>query len=325
MKLRLESDYLLSKKKQEEINLKRNIRRNAFTISFLLVFVIGFFIAGLYSKKINPNYPWYIEELNIPATWKKTKGENITIAVLDSGLDKELQKNLKSKIVKPYNFILENDNVDDFDGHGTSIISILSYENKGKEFYGISPKSKIMPLVVMNQGGRVEPNHVSEAIVYAVDNGADVINMSFGFKIFHEIIDESIKYAYERGVIMISAVGDNSDNKVLFPASSEKVIAVQAQSKYGGRYVNASWGKQVDIMIPGENINNISLFDDLNVDKSSGSSYSAAIMSGIVALKLSHKKESVELKYLKEKLKINTDKFLDVEKFVKKEGKKWKK
>jgi|GEM_PF-1954018 len=315
MKKKIKKENYDKFKKNE---LKKSIKKNLITTFSLLLFCVIFGFV-LYSNNVKDNikYPWYIEKMKLNNVWKKTKGDGVVIAILDSGINKNLEKRVEKQIVSPYNFLEKNTNINDKNGHGTALASILLHNDKETNFFAISPNIKIMPLVVIDESGRIDAKNVSDAIIYAVDHDAQIINMSFGFKITSELIKNAINYAYEKNVFLIAAVGDYEEEKVLFPASNDKVIGVQAQSIYGTRYKKASWGNELNIKIPGENI--LCLNGDDLIEKNSGSSYSTIIFSGILALKLSYDDNfSVdEIISIISFYNINDRNFFDSYKFIK--------
>ncbi len=214
------------------------------SLIFLIPIIIFLFIIIIKDKINSHRYPWHIYETNIYKVWNEgIYGLNVTVAFVDTGLNKQLQDSFGDRIINPYNEINQTTNVEDKNGHGTEITCIVacSYEKNG--IYGIAPDVKIMPIVVMDQYGRTSANYLAQGILYAVDNGADIINISLGSEIKNDLVTDAIKYAFEKGVILVAAAGDYEEEHLLFPASDERVIGIEAQSKLGGRYLYSNYSK----------------------------------------------------------------------------------
>lgn len=262
-------------------------------VSSLILMTLIITSIVIFTTPNEPKYQWYTNEMRLHTIWGRLTGEGITIAFLDSGLSSEYKNSFEDRIVNPYNFVLDNHNWYDSLGHGTSMIVVASGNYNDIGIWGVAPKSKIMPVIVTDDIGRTDGNILARGIVYAVENGANIINISLGSQLSHSLVEDAINYALDNGVFVVASVGDYSMNKVLYPAKYDGVIAVQAQSKLGGKYVSASWGNEVDFSIPGEQIMSYSL-EFRKKQISNGSSISTSIMSGIIALLL-EKKDDYEL------------------------------
>lgn len=298
----------------------KSIKLNIF-YTLMLLFIVFLIFLFVKSNYIRNKYDWHIYETGVYKVWDDYTGEDVVIAFLDTGMSVELQEMYDGRIVNPYNVIKDNNNIDDVSGHGTSMICVATCDYNISGIYGIAPSALVMPVIVIDEDGRISGENLSLGIIYAVDNNADIINLSSGSRIENDLVKAAIEYAEIHGVIVISAVGDYQEEKVLFPAKYDSVIAVQAQSKLGIKYLEASWGDDVDILIPGEFIRTlgINLETGKLVEKyESGSSISTAIMSGIIALMIDRDK-SLELidviSYVRNY--ENKNKFVDITKFIK--------
>lgn len=275
--------------KVQKVKIKSNLFYTILTT--VIVIVLGILIFSQNDTK--EDYPWYIYETNTYELFDEYKGEGIVIAFLDSGMDIRLQEIYGDRVIKPYNFVDDNSNVDDVGNHGTSIICIATCDYDLTGIYGIAPKAKVMPITVMDEDGLAEGDLVSKGIYYAVDHGANIINLSFGSRIDNDVVNSAIEYALFNNVVVVAAVGDFGDDNVLSPANYENTIAIQAQSKLGVKYLWASTGPEVDYMVPGELIETIQFTSgsEFQVVTVNGSSAATAIFSGILALKLQYNNE----------------------------------
>lgn len=228
-----------------------------------------------------PNDPyysqqWYLSRIKAQDAWNITRGTNMVIAVIDTGLDmqhpdfggklwvnsQEIPNNEidddNNGYVDDYygwNFYNGNNNIDDYHGHGTGIASIIAANtNNRKGTAGINWNARIMVLKALNEAGGGDFNDVAEAIRYAVDNGASIINMSFGSEINTSILSNAVDYAINRGVPMVAAVGNKGNNRIFYPAAYPQVIAVTAVDKSDQHPDFANTGVNIDLAAPGTEI-----------------------------------------------------------------------
>ena len=214
----------------------------------------GFPNDPLYSKQ------WHMKQINMPAAWKLADGEGVIVAVLDTGVAYENFKKFHIvpdlvgvEFVKPYNFVRNNKHANDDHGHGTHVTgTIAQATHNGIGVTGVARKVKIMPLKVLSGSGSGSVGGIADAIRYAADNGAKVINMSLGGPFPSRVMKKAVKYAYSKGVIVVCAAG-NESGKVGYPAAYPGAFAVAATQPDEGTAFYSNYGKQVDIAAPGGN------------------------------------------------------------------------
>lgn len=277
----------------------KRLKFQLFYTGVVLVIVI---LLGLlsYSNYIENKYPWHHYETHSYKLLNNLSGEGITIAFLDSGLHKDLVEQFGSRIVSPFNVIEQNSNINDLSGHGTKMICVSACSYDQQRIYGLAYKANIMPVVVVDASGRTSGEYLSQGIIYAFDHGADIINISLGSRLENTLVKEAIAYAYENNVIVVAAGGDYQEDRVLFPARYETVIAVQAQSKLGVRYKHASWGDSIDLLVPGEFIETLGINHEtlsLEIVYESGSSISTAFITSVVALMIQQQENIKSMNY----------------------------
>lgn len=256
-----------------------------YTVLVLLILLV--LVMVTYSKYLENKYPWHIYQNNSYQLLDDYSGEGVTIAFLDTGLHYDLIESFGDRIVNPYNVIEDNSNIIDTNGHGTEMMCVSSCKYEKNGIYGLAYNANIMPVVVMDDTGRTSGEYINKGIVYAVDNGADIINLSLGSRLENDLVKEAIEYAYENNVIVVSSVGDYQEEKVLYPAKYDSVVAVQSQSKLGVKYKDSSWGEEVDLLIPGEFIETLGINienNNLETKYESGSSISTAYLTSVLAL-----------------------------------------
>jgi serine protease len=209
-----------------------------------------------YYKLEAPNDPeyskqWNFRNINVEAAWNETKGAGITVAVIDTGVTQVPDLTL-TKFVKGYDFV--NDRVEALDdnGHGTHVAGTIAQStNNGYGVAGIAYESQIMPLKVLSGSGGGTVADIAEAIKFAADNGADVINMSLGGGGASKLMEEAINYAYNKKVVIIAAAGNENSNASAYPARYPHVISVSATDSVGVKAPYSNYGAGVDISAPG--------------------------------------------------------------------------
>lgn len=165
--------------------------------------------------------------------------------------------------VNGFDFVNDDGYPHDDNGHGTLMANLIAYDN-GVDKTGLAAGCSLMILKVLDHEGKGFAANVAEAIYYAADQGARVINLSLGWPPGLDpgpIVSEAVAYAAEKGVIMVAGTGNNSRNKLIYPAAYNEVIAVGATQLDDARAFYSNYGPQLEIMAPGGN-NQM----DLNLD-----------------------------------------------------------
>jgi subtilisin family serine protease len=245
---------------------------------------------------------WHLPAISAPAAWDTTKGaKHIIIAVVDSGVDythPDLAPNIWTNVDEVPGDGVDNDNngfVDDVRGwdfeagdadpqdelgHGTHVSGIAAARgNDGFGVAGVAWNARIMPVRAGNLG--LADSNIVAAIHYAVDNGADVINMSFGGYGTSSAIQEAIRYAADRDVVLVAAAGNESGAHIPLPAGYPEVISVAALDESGVVAGYSNFGSFVDVAAPGSNI--LSTLSG-GWGFASGTSMATPVVAGLAAL-----------------------------------------
>jgi len=210
----------------------------------------------IYSQSEVPNDPdysqqWNLRSINVESAWDDTKGSGVTVAVIDTGISPV--PDLKdTKFVKGYDFV--NNQVEAYDdaGHGTHVAGTIAQStNNGYGVAGIAYEATLMPLKVLGASGGGTVADIAEAIRFAADNGADVINMSLGGSGESKLMEEAINYAHQKGVFLVAAAGNSNQNSASYPARYPHVVGVAALDSVGVKAPYSNFGAGVDISAPG--------------------------------------------------------------------------
>ncbi|MDP1676435.1 MAG: S8 family serine peptidase [Bacteroidota bacterium] len=183
----------------------------------------------------------------------------------------------------------DNDPADE-NGHGTAVSGIIGAQtNNGIGLAGIFPV-KILPLRAFGKNGNGNDIDIASAIVYAVDNGADVINLSFGDVTRSLILHDAIRYAYSKNVVLVASSGNDGTNYPHYPSDFSEVISTGSVSQFDSRSFFSSYSSSLDIMAPGEQIVTTTIGGGY-IDQFAGTSAAAPHVSGVAAFLKSLEKQ----------------------------------
>lgn len=234
----------------------------------------------LYSKQ------WWLESVNAPLVWQKINNiKPVVVAVIDSGIDLS-HEDLRSKVAPGgYNFIFDNYDVYDINGHGTAVSGVIAAEaNNHKGITGVAGPLdvKVLPLQAGFYDGTLYTSDVIRAIRYAIDQEVDVINLSFGSNHYFSIENAAVQEAINRGVVVVAAAGNDGDGLYCYPASLENVISVGAISPRGEISSFSNHNDKIDFVAPGEYVFTTQIYN--SYDYNAGTSLSTPIVSGVASL-----------------------------------------
>ncbi len=270
----------------------------------------------------DPGYreQWNLRLINMPAAWRIEQGDpQVTVAVVDSGIATR-HPEFRSQLWQNSGEIPENgvdddrngyiDDINGWDfsdaptlpgggdsrvrdndpedetGHGTHVSGIIAAKvNNGLGIAGIAPECRLMPLRAgfkFGGGEYLQNDDLAAAIVYAADNGAHVINMSWGDTVNAFTIEASLAYAYARGCVLVGAAGNSGSLGSYYPAGLKTVISVAGLGQQKQLYSDSNFGATIDIAAPGEEIPSTAI--NGGYQNRSGTSMAAAHVSGVAGL-----------------------------------------
>ena len=222
---------------------------------------------------------WGLTKIDTPQAWQITRGDqSIIVAVLDTGIDKDNQ-DLAERVVADVNFT-NSPTCDDLYGHGTHMAGTIA---------AIAPKCQLMNVKVADDTGRCKPSVVAKGIIWAVDHGAKIINISLAMTSSPDLV-EAVNYAWSQGAILIAAAGNKGGSEPSYPAYYVNCLAVAGTNKNNALALLSSYGDWVDVAAPGFNI-----YSDLPQNQygyKTGTSAAGAHVSGVAALVFSVAEDS---------------------------------
>lgn len=207
-------------------------------------------------------------------------GTRINVGVLDTGLD-PANTDLNGAYSDFADPVTGEANPLDTSGHGTEIASIIAARINNFGIAGINPNANIIPVKVLTGPGTGDYVTLSQGIMYAAAKGAKIINLSLGGYVDNPILAQTISLLNGQGIIFVASAGNDATDIPVYPASYSQVISVASVNANNGLSSFSNFGETVDVAAPGEDIVSTSLGGALV--KRSGTSYSAAIVSGLIA------------------------------------------
>ncbi len=257
---------------------------------------------------------WGLSAIHAQQAWGQTMGDGVIVAVIDTGVDlshPDLAGNLVSGIsfvnsVQGASGSSDGDQVVPFhnvgpvddNGHGTHVSGIIAAEaDNGIGGAGVAPHCKIMPVKVLAYNTKGLEGDVASGIVWAVDHGARILNLSLGGEGGSQTLARAVAYAEAHGALVVAAMGNDGQNPTLhdgadaeFPASLPGVVAVGAKTADGQVAAYSDHGSWISVAAPGSGILSTTptypVFEDLQpgYDILSGTSMATPFVSGTAAL-----------------------------------------
>lgn len=254
----------------------------------------------LFQASAAPNDPYFSlyqygpQRISAPAAWDVTQGNPaVKIAVVDTGVQLD-HPELQPKLVPGYDFVNNSPQPMDGNGHGTHVAGIAAAAtNNGFGIAGVCPLASIMPIRSLDDTGSGELMNVVRGIVYAAQQGAQVINLSLGSPAASSSLQSAIQYAWDRGAVIVAAAGNAGSSLPSYPANYPNVIAVGSTNEREEKSAFSNYGRWVDVAAPGENI--LSTYPGSYYAYLSGTSMAAPHVAGIAALLASQGKTNVQI------------------------------
>jgi serine protease len=205
-------------------------------------------------------YQWNFKELNMEKAWDKANGSSVTVAIIDTGVAYENYGSYaqapdlaETKFVDGYDFVNSDSQPNDDNGHGTHLAGIIAQStNNNLGTAGIAYSVSIMPVKVLDNRGNGNYYDVAKGVIWAVDHGAQIINLSVGGTSPAQYLEDALVYAHDRGVLVVSASGNGGKESLFYPAAYNKyVLSVGAVRFDGARPAYSNYGDNLDLAAPG--------------------------------------------------------------------------
>ncbi len=241
-----------------------------------------------YSVASSSHGQWSLPRIGMPEAWDmETGSSDVVVAILDTGIDKDLP-DFAGRIVSPYSALDQSTDWpswQDNTGHGTAVAGVaVAQGNDAQGMAGVAWNVKIMPVKIAGYGDTYDYT-LADGIYWAVDHGADVINISFAGDVVTEVEEAAVNYALAHDVIVVAAAGNKAWKGIYFPAALPGVIAVGAteESPTNSRASFSATGAELDLVAPGTDIWSHSVGAGAWAWWS-GTSFSTPMVSGVCAL-----------------------------------------
>ncbi|EKX65773.1 peptidase families S8 and S53 [Streptomyces ipomoeae 91-03] len=263
--------------------------------------ILGLLLVGAggtpaYAESVR-DQQWYLDAMKAEQMWQTSTGKGITVAVIDTGVEPTVP-DLKGQVLsgKDYADGEPGDEHTDYEGHGTGMAALIAGTGAysgGQGSMGLAPGANILPIRMPRAEAAANGADASrrfneaapKAIRYAVDEGAQVVNISMGHTSGSPQLTEAVKYAVGKGVLIFAAVGNSGDesNRPEYPAATPGVVGVGAVGKDLRKTAESQHGPQVDMAAPGEDMV-AACMGGTGFCKSHGTSDATAIASASAAL-----------------------------------------
>lgn len=242
----------------------------------------------IYETTFTPNDPGYAQQwawskIQAPQAWDVTQGSSsAVIAIVDTGVQRN-HPDLDAKIVAGYDYVDNDAAPDDGNGHGTHVAGTSAAEtNNSTGGAGTCPLCKVMPVRVLDNNGSGTLANVANGITWAADNGAKVINMSLGGSGGSTTLENAVNYAWNKGVFLACAAGNENTSSPSYPAYYSNCFAVASTNSSDARSSFSNYGSWVEVAAPGEQIYSTWLNSGYNTI--SGTSMATPHVAGLAGL-----------------------------------------
>ncbi len=281
--LRLADTFVVRVPKDKVEELTGRLQKN-----LLIEYAEQDYLADIFEIPNDPEFQnqWGLSKIEVSGAWDVTHGaSDVDIAIVDTGINAD-HPDLASKVTSSVNCTIASScpsvAVVDPNGHGTHVSGIASaVTNNSLGVAGASWEGRLMSVKVLNDNGSGYYSWVANGIVWAVDNGAEVINLSLGGSYPSSTLKNAINYAWNNGTVVVVAAGNQGRSFPRYPAYYSNSIAVAATDENDQRASFSNYGTWVDVAAPGISI--LSTYRGA-YEYFSGTSMSTPFVSGLAAL-----------------------------------------
>ena len=212
------------------------------------------------------SYQWHMTIIDMENAWDVSTGAGTIVAVVDTGVKQSLEDLAGTNFMAGWDFVNNDADPTDDEGHGSHVTgTIAQTTNNNLGVTGIAYNTTIMPVKVLDKRGSGSFDDIADGIIYAADNGADVINLSLGGSLDLDILRDAVDYAWNNGVVVVCAAGNDGVSSAFYPAAYENSISVSATTSLDTLASYSNYGTTIDISAPGgdQGDNNGDGYDDM--------------------------------------------------------------
>ncbi|SIS62711.1 S8 family peptidase [Salimicrobium flavidum] len=240
-------------------------------------------------------YQYGPQNTSTPSAWDVTTGTDTQeIAVIDTGVDHD-HPDLDDKTLLGYDFVQNDNNPDDRNGHGTHVAGSAAAEtDNATGVAGMAPDTNILAVRALDADGSGSLNDIADAIRYSADTGAEVINLSLGCDCDTQTLEDAVDYAWNQGSVVIAAAGNDGVSTTFEPASYDNAIAVGAVDSNNNIASFSNYGSWVDVTAPGVDI--VSTVQNGSYASLSGTSMASPHVAGLAGLLASQGRSNSEIR-----------------------------
>jgi len=235
---------------------------------------------------------WYARKVRSDRAWNITTGDaGPVVAVLDTGIQ-AAQPDLVGRVMPGHDFVNNDTNAADDMGHGTMVAGVIA--GVGMNALGVAGTCwgcQLLPVKVADKYGNVAWSNAAAGLIWATDQGAKVVNMSFGKTTGNSTMASAVDYAHSYGVVVVAAAGNQGNTAKFYPASYSGVLSVAATDQNDHLYSWSTRGSWVKLAAPG-----CAWTTKRGTGYGSfcGTSASAPIVAGIAGLILAYKPDATQ-------------------------------
>jgi len=232
-----------------------------------------------YRASDNSEMPWGIVRVNAPAAWPVTDGHGVKVGIIDTGIDLT-HPDLAANIAGGYNATNPKLSPADDHGHGTHVAGTIAAVYDSKGVVGVAPKASLYAVKALDRNGSGNVSDIVAAIDWAVQNHMQVVNMSLGSPQESEAIAQAVLAAYNNGVTVVCAAGNDS-GAVNYPAAGKGALAISASNISDKIAYFSSRGPQIKFIAPG-----VDIYSTIpnGYEKMDGTSMASPHVAGLAAL-----------------------------------------